>query len=98
MTAWPSADVIQAIGVAIATVVGAFSAWQARQVRHLRERIEALEAQMAAEHARFRAAIRLIRAQLRYIDRLRALLTYPVAGQSPPEPDYEVPPLLEDEI
>lgn len=95
---WPSADVIQAIGVAIATVVGAFSAWQARQVRALRERIEALEAEMTSEHARFKAAIRLIRAQLRYIDILRGFLLYPVPGHRPPDPDFVIPPELRDEI
>ncbi|MFI5781215.1 hypothetical protein [Nocardia sp. NPDC051570] len=98
MATWLTADLVQAVGVSIASVVGAFSAWQARQVRQLRERIEVLEAQMAREHARFKAAVRLIRSQLRYIDRLRGFITYPVPGEPPPEPDYEIPPLLEDEI
>lgn len=93
---WPTAELVQAVGVAIATIIAALTAWQARQVRHLRERVDALEQQMATEHARFRSALRVIRSALRYIDDLSAAIRR--AGQNPPPNPVTIPPELEEEI
>ncbi|MFI9507582.1 hypothetical protein [Nocardia sp. NPDC052566] len=94
---WLNADLVQATGIAIATVVGALTAWQARQVRQLRERIEALEDQLAEDRSRFKAAVRMIRALLRHIEELGAFIKLRT-GEAPPANPVAIPTTLEDEL
>ncbi|MEU8895481.1 hypothetical protein [Nocardia sp. NPDC048505] len=95
---WLNAELVQALGVALATVIGAVTAWQAREVSKLRERVEQLEAQAADDKTRFRDAIRLIRALQLHIDELRSFLRLHVPGQEPPAVRYVVPDSLKEEI
>ncbi|WP_280441185.1 hypothetical protein [Nocardia brasiliensis] len=94
---WLTAEFVQALGVAVATIVGAVSAWQAREVRRLRTRVEALETQLAANHARFRAALKVIRGLLRHIDTLTAFV-HVRTGEQPPANPVVIPPVLEQEL
>ncbi|WP_043647170.1 hypothetical protein [Nocardia thailandica] len=98
MQTWLNPDFVQAIGLAIATVIGAVTAWQAREVAKLRERVVALEDQAASDQRRFRDAIRLIRALQRHIDELLAFVKLHVPGQEPPNASYKIPATLEEEI
>ncbi|MCP9622536.1 MULTISPECIES: hypothetical protein [Nocardia] len=98
MQSWLNPELVQAIGVAVATVIGAVTAWQAREVAKLRERVAALEDQAASDHLRFRDAIRLIRALQRHIDELLTFLRLHVPGQEPPRAKYQIPATLEEEI
>ncbi|WP_327143074.1 hypothetical protein [Nocardia sp. NBC_01327] len=91
-------DLVQATGVAIASAIGAVTAWQAREVAKLRERVAALEDQAASDQRRFRDAIRLIRALQSHIDELLAFLRLHVPGQEPPLAKYAIPTTLEEEI
>lgn len=91
-------DVVQATGVAIASIIGAVTAWQAREVAKLRERVAALEDQAANDKRRFRDAIRLIRALQSHIDELLTFLRLHVPGQEPPVANYRIPATLEEEI
>ncbi|MFJ4656121.1 hypothetical protein ACIP5Y_33035 [Nocardia sp. NPDC088792] len=93
-----SPELIQATGVAIATIIGAVTAWQAREVAKLRERVAALEDQAISDQRRFRDAIRLIRALQSHIDELLAFLRLHVPGQDPPPATYKIPATLEEEI
>ncbi len=93
-----NADLVQAVGMAIATVIGAVTAWQAREVAKLRERVAALEDQALSDQRRFRDAIRLIRALQRHIDELLSFLRLHVPGQEPPPAKYQIPTTLEEEI
>ncbi|WP_280442219.1 hypothetical protein [Nocardia brasiliensis] len=88
---------MQAIGVAVATVVGAVSAWQAREVKKLRGRVDALEAQIAEHHTRFRAALKVIRGLLRHIDELTVFVRSRT-GEQPPENPVVIPAPLEQEL
>ncbi|MEV0080510.1 hypothetical protein AB0H58_29225 [Nocardia neocaledoniensis] len=98
MASWLSPEFIQATGVAVATVIGAVTAWQAREVAKLRERVVALEEQAADDKLRFRDAIRLIRALQRHIDELLGFLRLHVPGQEPPVAQYKIPATLQEEI
>ncbi|MFC4374077.1 hypothetical protein ACFO5K_08155 [Nocardia halotolerans] len=98
MASWLSPEFVQAIGVAVATVIGAVTAWQAREVAKLRERVVALEEQAVNDQQRFRDAIRLIRALQRHIDELLGFLRLHVPGQDPPVARYAIPPTLQEEI
>ncbi|MFI9506939.1 hypothetical protein [Nocardia sp. NPDC052566] len=91
-------ELIQAGGVAIASVIGAVTAWQAREVTKLRTRVESLEAQAADDKKRFRDAIRLIRALQQHIDELRTFLRLHLPGQEPPVASYRIPASLQEEI
>ncbi|WP_458687345.1 hypothetical protein [Nocardia tengchongensis] len=93
-----SPDLVQAVGAAIATIIAAVTAWQAREVAKLRERVAALEDQAISDQRRFRDAIRLIRALQRHIDELLAFLGLHVPGQDPPQANYKIPPNLEEEL
>ncbi|TQM29874.1 hypothetical protein [Nocardia bhagyanarayanae] len=95
---WLSPELVQAFGVAVATVIGAVTAWQAREVAKLRARVETLESQAVDDKKRFRDAIRLIRALQQHIDELRGFLRLHVPGQEPPVARYEVPSSLQEEI
>ncbi|WP_067836024.1 hypothetical protein [Nocardia lijiangensis] len=95
---WLSPELVQAFGVAVATVIGAVTAWQAREVAKLRARIETLESQAVDDKKRFRDAIRLIRALQQHIDELRGFLRLHVPGQEPPAARYEIPPSLQEEL
>ncbi|MBF6133520.1 hypothetical protein IU501_10965 [Nocardia otitidiscaviarum] len=92
---WLNPDLVQAFGIAVATVVGAFTAWQAREVKRLQERVAVLEEQMAEERGRFREAVRLIRALFRYIEQLVDSLRR--LGEDPPAAP-EIPERLAEEI
>lgn len=98
MASWLSPELVQAAGMALATVIGAVTAWQAREVAKLRERVVALEEQAADDHLRFRDAIRLIRALQRHIDELLGFLRLHVPGMEPPVADYKIPATLQEEI
>ncbi|QIS16565.1 hypothetical protein [Nocardia arthritidis] len=91
-------ELIQAAGMALASVIGAVTAWQAREVNKLRARIEALETQAADDKRRFRDAIRLIRALQHHIDELRTFLRLHLPGQEPPVARYRIPSSLQQEI
>jgi chromosome segregation ATPase len=93
-----SPELLQAAGAAIATVIGAVTAWQAREVSKLRSRVESLEAQLESDQRRFRDAIRLIRALQHHIDELLIFLRIHVPGEEPPTATYRVPESLEREI
>ncbi|WP_327100077.1 hypothetical protein OIE68_15635 [Nocardia vinacea] len=93
---WFNAELIQAIGIAIATVIGAVTAWQARQVKQLQARVASLETQMATERGKFRKAVRVIRGMQHYIDDLCAAMRR--AGQDPPPNPVVIPTELEEEI
>ncbi|MEU2032830.1 hypothetical protein [Nocardia amamiensis] len=82
---WLNADIIQAIGVAIATVIGAVTALQAGQVRKLRTRVTELERQDRLDIDRFRTMVRLIRQLLRHRDDLTGLLAQHAPTAKPPE-------------
>ncbi|MRH86189.1 hypothetical protein GFY24_01695 [Nocardia sp. SYP-A9097] len=98
MQQWLSPDLVQTTGAAMATVIGAVTAWQAREVAKLRERVAALEDQAASDQRRFRDAIRLIRALQSHIDELLTFLRLHVPGQEPPLAKYRIPATLEEEI
>lgn len=98
MSSWLNPDLVQAMGVAVATVIGAVTAWQAREVAKLRDRVVALEDQAASDQRRFRDAIRLIRSLQRHIDELLAFFRLHVPGQEPPQGSYKIPASLEEEI
>ncbi|MBH0777016.1 hypothetical protein [Nocardia bovistercoris] len=97
-SSWLSPELVQASGMAMATVIGAVTAWQAREVNKLRARVESLEAQAVDDKRRFRDAIRLIRALQDHIDELRLFLRIHVPGQDPPEAHYKIPASLEEEL
>lgn len=98
MQGWLNPELVQAIGIAVATVIGAVTAWQAREVAKLRERVVALEEQAETDQQRFRDAIRLIRALQLHIDELLAFLRLHVPGQEPPPARYRIPATLQEEI
>ncbi|WP_431953970.1 hypothetical protein [Nocardia lijiangensis] len=91
-------ELVQALGVSIATVIGAMTAWQAHEMNKLRTRVEVLESQADDDKKRFRDAIRLIRALQQHIDELLAFLRIHVPGQEPPVARYKVPASLEEEL
>ncbi|PXX60393.1 hypothetical protein DFR70_110235 [Nocardia tenerifensis] len=81
---WLNADLVQAFGVALATVIGAFTARQAAQVRKLRYRVTELETQDGTDIERFRTMVRLIRALLHHRAELTGLLAPDVKAPEPP--------------
>ncbi|MFD3511026.1 hypothetical protein [Nocardia sp. NPDC058666] len=98
MSSWLSPEFVQAVGIAVATVIGAITAWQAREVAKLRERVVALENQAVDDQRRFRDAIRLIRELQRHIDELLAFLRQHVPGEEPPSARYKIPANLQEEL
>lgn len=82
---WLNADIVQAFGVALATVIGAFTARQAGQVRKLRDRVTELETQDRTDVERFRIMVRLIRALLHDRAELTGLLAQHAPAVKPPE-------------
>lgn len=84
--------------MALASVIGAVTAWQAREVSKLRARVELLETQAADDKKRFRDAIRLIRALQLHIDELRAFLRLHLPGQEPPTARYRIPSSVQEEL
>lgn len=94
---WPTPDFVQALGVAIATVVGAVTARQAGEVRKLRARITELERRNRSDSERFRDALRLIRQLLRHSDELTAQLRQHVPGVKTPAAPA-IPAWLENEL
>lgn len=93
-----SPELVQASGMAVATVIGAITAWQAREVGKLRTRVDVLETRAADDKKRFREAIRLIRALQQHIDELRGFLRLHVPGREPPAARYKIPSSLQEEI
>ncbi|MEV6321363.1 hypothetical protein AB0M45_09225 [Nocardia sp. NPDC051787] len=94
---WLNADLIQAVGVAIATVIGAVTARQASEVRKLRTRVTDLERQTGTDQHRLRDALRLIRSLMRHSDEVTTQLRHNVPGVEPP--DFPaIPAWLEDEL
>ncbi|WP_036530053.1 hypothetical protein [Nocardia sp. CNY236] len=91
-------ELVQATGVALASVIGAVTAWQAREVAKLRARVQSLEQQAVTDKRRFREAIVLIRALQRHIDELRGFLRTHLPGQEPPTPGFRIPASLQEEI
>lgn len=83
----PSAEVIQAFGVAAAAVLTAWQARTASKVRDLTERLRAVEGQRDEFKTLFRAAVRHIRDWL-------AWSTTHAPGVPPPP----LPPELHDEV
>lgn len=76
---------IQAIGVAIAAVIGAWTAWQGHQLRKLRTEVDALREQVGAITSKYRLAALTLRGWLKWNDSGRH-------GSPPPTP----PELAED--
>ena len=97
MSEWLNADLINALGIAIATVVGAASTWQNRQIKNLKIRIEDLEAQAADDRMKFRHAVIFIRQLMRYIDELKGYLRAVAPSSEPPTAPH-IPEDLEEEI
>lgn len=89
-------EVIQAIFGGIVMVIGAVSAWQQKKMNELTKRVTELEAQVADERGKFRAAVRVIRALQRFIDEL--ILMMRRESHEPPTNPVVIPPELEDEI
>ncbi|WP_067839645.1 hypothetical protein [Nocardia lijiangensis] len=94
---WLTAEVVQAFGVALATVIGAFTAHQAGQVRQLRTRVTELESQDRTDIERFRTLVRLIRQLLQHGDELTVLLTQHAPAAKPPAPPV-IPDWLQPEL
>ncbi|MBF6063271.1 hypothetical protein IU500_17450 [Nocardia terpenica] len=94
---WSNLDFVQALGVAIATVVGAVTARQAGEVRKLRARITELERRNRSDSERFRDALRLIRQLLRHSDELTDQLRQHVPGVKTPAAPA-IPAWLENEL
>ncbi|MET7774101.1 hypothetical protein [Nocardia sp. NPDC005366] len=89
---WLNADIVQAFGVALATVIGAITARQAGQVRQLQARVTELENQDLTDADRYRTLVRLVRQFQRQRDDLattvaRADPTMKVA-EAPAIPDW----------
>ncbi|MGV9818432.1 hypothetical protein [Nocardia xishanensis] len=93
---WLTPEFVQAIGVAVAGIIGAATAWQSRRIKQLTERVVTLEAQMAEERGKFRSAVRVIRGLQRYADELCATMRR--AGQDPPPNPVTIPAELLEEI
>lgn len=104
MLQWLTPEVIQQLGVAVAAIIGAATAWQAKIVSRLRSEVQELRGEVSTlkteaekERGRFRDAIRLIRGLLRHIDDLvLALREHAPHHQPPPVPP--TPTSLEEEI
>lgn len=94
---WLNPDLIQALGVAVATVIGAVTARQAGEVRKLRTRVAEFERQSRSDGERFRDALRLIRQLLRHSDELTSQLRQHVPGVEPPDTPA-IPAWLENEL
>ncbi|MFI2561583.1 LapA family protein [Nocardia farcinica] len=93
---WLTGDLVQSIGIALATVIGAVTAWQGRRIAELQRRVAELEEQMADERGKFRSAVRVIRSMRRYIGDLCDAMSR--AGLVPPPSPVEIPAELEEEI
>ncbi|MFE3057622.1 hypothetical protein [Nocardia sp. NPDC059239] len=93
---WPTPELIQAAGVAVATVIAAVTTWQAREVAKLRTRVDVLEVALAAKDRKITLAFKLLRALLRHIGELEACLRH--LGETPPVATYTIPDELAEEI
>ncbi|WP_054812169.1 hypothetical protein [Nocardia arizonensis] len=94
---WLNADIVQAFGVALATVIGAITARQAGQVRQLQARVTELEGQDLTDADRYRTLVRLVRQFQRQRDDLAVVVgrTDPTA-KVPEAP--EIPEWLAGEL
>jgi len=104
MLQWLTPEVIQQLGVAVAAVIAAATAWQAKIVSRLRAEVDALRGEVtdlrteaAKERGRFRDAIRLIRGLLRHVDELILTLREHAPTHQPP-PTPPIPTTLEEDI
>ncbi|WP_109523554.1 hypothetical protein [Nocardia aurea] len=89
---WLNADIVQAFGVALATVIGAITARQAGQVRQLQARVTELEGQDLTDADRYSTLVRLVRQFQRQRDDLAVVVgrkdpTVKVPD-APPIPDW----------
>ncbi|MFI7527467.1 hypothetical protein [Nocardia salmonicida] len=95
---WLTAEVIQAFGIAVASVIGAITAWQAREVKKLRGRVDVLEEQTARDHKLIRTAGRVIRSLLADRDALLNFISLHLPGSEPPTMRTRIPNELDDQI
>ncbi len=95
---WLTAELIQAIGIAIASIIGAITAWQAHEVKKLRGRVDALEKQSAKDHKLIRTAGRVIRSLLADRDALLNFISLNLPGTEPPTMRTRIPKELDDQI
>nr|WTA71308.1 hypothetical protein OHB51_35530 [Micromonospora sp. NBC_00855] len=95
---WLNAELIQAIGIAIASVIGAITAWQAREVKKLRGRVDVLEEQSTKDHKLIRTAGRVIRSLLADRDALLNFITLHMPGSEPPTMRTRIPKELDEQI
>jgi len=100
-----SPERIQQMGIAATTVIGAFTARQAREVKKLRAEAEALKGEVAElksgraeDQAKFREAVRFIRKLLAHIDHLDTFLRQHAPEGQPPNLRPEIPESLIEEI
>lgn len=54
-------DIIQAVGIAVAAIIGAWTAWQGRQLKQLRGEVDELNKKFGEATEKLRSAIRHIR-------------------------------------
>jgi hypothetical protein len=95
---WLTAELVQAFGIAIASIIGAVTAWQAREVKKLRTRVDALEAQAHEDHKLIRQAGRVIRSLLADRDALLNFISLHVRGVEPPTMRTVIPRELDEQI
>ncbi|MGW4123610.1 hypothetical protein [Nocardia sp. NPDC004711] len=95
---WPSAELVQASGLAVGSVIGAVTAWQAREVKKLRGRVEVLEAQAKTDHKLIRSASRVIRSLLADRDALLNFISLHIPGAEPPIMRTMIPTELDEHI
>ncbi|MGW4364515.1 hypothetical protein ACWEKT_02625 [Nocardia takedensis] len=88
---WLNADIVQAFGVTLATVIGAVTARQAGQVRQLQNRVTELENQDVTDVERHRTLVRLVR----QFQRQRDDLAVAVNRSDPTVKIPEAPPIPE---
>lgn len=95
---WLTAELIQAVGIAIASIIGAITAWQAREVKKLRTRVDALEAQASDDHKLIRTAGRVIRSLLADRDALLHFISLYLPGVEPPTMRTVIPKEFDEKI
>lgn len=95
---WFTPELVQAIGIAVASVIGAITAWQAREVKKLRQRVDALEAQAEEDHRLFRLAGKVIRGLLADQASLLTFIGLHLPGVEPPTMRTEIPRELDEKI
>ncbi|WP_282775852.1 hypothetical protein [Nocardia sp. CC201C] len=95
---WLTAELVQAFGIAIGSVIGAVTAWQAREVKKLRARVDALEMQAGEDHKLIRTAGRVIRSLLADRDALLHFISLHLPGIEPPTMRTVIPKEFDEKI